>query len=112
VLPRTVAFELEAGRSAPLEISSKVRIETRQIGITVYSTMRGDIADMLEVLYGGLHGGGDLLSFPNGVTAEPIAAGKVHYDNFIVTYHRPFRYDGRIVYSASLSFDVVVTRSG
>jgi len=110
VLPRTVAFDFIEGFTEPLEISSNNTIERRSFELTVYSTMRGDIADIVEVIYAGLHGGEDLKHF-RGLRSFTI--GKVYYDNFeIKYYYRAMHHTGKKVYSASMTFDAVATRSG
>ena len=111
-LPRTVAVEFEGMISSPMELSSKNSIERRRYKITVYSTMRGDLNDLIELLYAGLHGSGDMLSYPGGFN-QPLQDVQVMYESQNVKYSpRPFTVGQKTVYSASLFVDAVSTRSG
>lgn len=109
VLPRTIALELVNINTDDLELSSERKTETYRYEILIYSTMRGDVADLVEFLFAGMHGGGDLLTFPfDTITSQPI--GKVFYDNFKTVYFKPFTVQDKNIYSASIRFDAVVTR--
>jgi hypothetical protein len=113
VLPRTVGLELVNMDSKGLEISNIRRTESYRWEVLIYSTLRGDIADLVELFYTNLHGGDDVLNFPNEAVSFGLPTGeKMRYDNFFVKYFFPFSIGDKNVYSASIRFDAVVTRRG
>ena len=110
VLPRTVSLQFLVMDSRNLELSSRSTEETYRFEIMIYSTLRGDIADLVELIYADMHGGGDLLDFPSGFW-DGTPVGKVFYDRFVVKYFPPFKVGEKNVHSASIRFDAVVTRA-
>jgi len=109
--PRTVAVDFMGLTTRPLEISSKQSVESRRYRISIYSTLRGDIADLTEALYGAFHGSGSDISFPSWFSSSAVV-GAVMYDNIIVVNNPPFRVEDKTVYSAFIDVDVVSTRGG
>jgi hypothetical protein len=110
-LPRTVTLDLKRMTTEALEIGSRGTHDRRTYEVSVYSTMRGDMGDMLEIVYNDLHKGGNLNLYPDGPTV-PVQVGKVSYENFRVTYFKPFYHEGKTIHSASIEFDAVSKRSG
>jgi hypothetical protein len=103
VFPRTISIDLLSGRNDPVELQSLDTYETRRFEVTIYSTLRGDRADLVELIYSKLHGTGDLLNISRKVVT---VIGKLMYDNFEVIDRKPIRVNDRTVYSSAIRFDV------
>lgn len=112
VLPRTIAIEHDGSTGNFIEIGSRIKEERRIFLIRLYSTLRGDLEDLGELLFSAVHGSTPLYDYSAGYDS-PSSIGTIFFEEARMSLDKtPTDISGKKVYKGTISFVAIVTRRG